>query len=193
MFFSPKLVVLIVSATTLASFTTTRPSASHNRNVAQLEARISLIATQLATLRDNIELFPSTGGSLFNALNIHADATSLITTIKGATTEATANGALGEDDARTLLTYVKALEPPIVSALTGIVLALPIPDFVALILPITDPAAVIHQDLYNLKAATVSFASVLVSIAPANFVDEATTLQTNIIAAFEPAIAAYSD
>ncbi|KAJ7152048.1 hydrophobic surface binding protein [Mycena filopes] len=163
-------------------------SASLKRDVAKVEADIATITTQVTTLDNAIEAFPLTGGSLVNALGIHTDATSLITTLNGATTDATANGALGEDDARTILTSVEALEPTILDALTDIVVKKP--AFVAL--PIGGLPALIHQDLINLKAATVAFAGVLISTAPADLTDEATTLQNNIIAAFDPAIAAYA-
>ncbi|KAJ7917166.1 hydrophobic surface binding protein [Mycena leptocephala] len=161
---------------------------SVKRDAATVEADISKISTQVTTLDNAIEAFPLTGGSLVNALAIHTDATNLITTLNGAVTDVGATGALSEDDGRTILSSVEAIEPTILDALTDIVVKKP--AFAAL--PIGGLPALILQDLKNLKTATVAFAAGLVAIAPADLVAEATELQNNITAAFDPAIAAYS-
>ncbi|KAJ7031749.1 hydrophobic surface binding protein [Mycena alexandri] len=161
---------------------------SLKRDVAKVESDIATISSQVTTLDNAIEAYPTTGGTLLAALGIHTDATNLVTTLNGATTDATANGALDEDDARTILTSVEALEPIILDALTDIVVKKP--AFAAL--PIGGLPALILADLKNLKTATVAFAGALISAAPADLTDEATQLQNNITAAFDPAIAAYS-
>ncbi|KAJ6576064.1 hydrophobic surface binding protein [Mycena vulgaris] len=158
------------------------------RDVALVKADIAKITTQVTTLDNAIEAFPLTGGSLVNALAIHTDATSLITTLNTATTDTTANGALAEADGRTILTSVEAIEPTILDALSNIVVKKP--AFAAL--PIGGLPALILQDLKNLKTATVAFSAALVANAPADLVAEATTVQTTITAAFDPAIAAYT-
>ncbi|KAJ7676209.1 hydrophobic surface binding protein A-domain-containing protein [Mycena rosella] len=161
---------------------------SVKRTVAVVEADIAKISTQVTTLDNAIEAYPLTGGSLLNALTIHTDATTLITTLKTATADVTANGALDEADGRTILTSVEAIEPTILDALTDIVIKKP--AFAAL--PIGGLPALILQDLTNLKASTVAFAAALVANAPADLVTEATTVQGSITAAFDPAIAAYT-
>ncbi|KAJ7769452.1 hydrophobic surface binding protein [Mycena metata] len=161
---------------------------SLKRDVAKVESDIATISTQVTTLDNAIEAYPTSGGTLVAALGIHTDATNLVTTLNGATTDATANGALDETDARTILNSVEALEPTILDALTDIVVKKP--AFAAL--PIGGIPALILQDLKNLKTATVAFAGALISAAPADLTAEATQLQNNITAAFDPAIAAYS-
>ncbi|KAJ7888325.1 hydrophobic surface binding protein [Mycena olivaceomarginata] len=153
-----------------------------------LTADIARISTQVTTLDNAIEAYPLTGGTLLNALTIHTDATTLITTLNGAVTDVTATSQLSEADGRTILSSVEAIEPTILDALTNIVVKKP--AFAAL--PIGGLPALILQDLKNLKTATVAFANGLVSIAPADLVAEATQLSSNITAAFDPAIAAYS-
>ncbi|KAJ7624236.1 hydrophobic surface binding protein [Mycena polygramma] len=158
------------------------------RDAAAVEADIAKISTQVTTLDNAIQAFPLTGGSLVAALGIHTDATTLITTLNGAIVDVTATPTLSEDDGRTILSSVEAIEPTILDALTNIVVKKP--AFVAL--PIGGLPALILQDLKNLKNATVAFAGGLIAIAPADLVAEATEIQNNITAAFDPAIAAYS-
>ncbi|KAJ7162791.1 hydrophobic surface binding protein [Mycena crocata] len=161
---------------------------SVKRDVATVKADIAKITTQLNTLDAAINAYPLTGGTLLAALTIHTDATNLISTLNTGTTDVTSTGPLAEDDGRTILTSVEAIEPTILDALTAIVAKKP--AFQAL--PIGGIPALILQDLTNLKASTVAFAGALIANAPADLVDEATQLQNNIIAAFDPAIAAYS-
>ncbi|KAJ7484828.1 hydrophobic surface binding protein [Mycena galericulata] len=161
---------------------------SVKRTVAQVEADIATISTQVTTLDNAIEAYPTSGGTLLAALTIHSDATTLITTLNSATTDVTNTGALAEADARTILNSVEAIEPTIFDALTDIVTKQA--SFAAL--PIGGIPALILQDLTNLKTATVAFAAALVSNAPADLQAEATTVEDNITAAFDPAIAAYS-
>ncbi|KAJ7723491.1 hydrophobic surface binding protein [Mycena maculata] len=158
------------------------------RTVATVEADIATVTTQLTALDTAIEAFPLTGGSLLAALGIHSDATTLITTLNGATSDVTANGALDDADGSTILASVEAIEPTILDALTDIVTKEP--AFASL--PIGGIPALILQDLENLQTATAAFAAALVSNAPADLVSEASTLEDNINAAFTPAIAAYS-
>ncbi|KAJ7488294.1 hydrophobic surface binding protein [Mycena latifolia] len=161
---------------------------SIKRDVATVKVDVAKITTQVTTLDNAIEAYPLTGGTLLAALTIHTDATTLITTLNTATADVTANGALGETDGRTILNSVEAIEPIILDALTDIVVKKP--AFAAL--PIGGLPALILQDLQNLKVATSAFASALVANAPADLVAEATTVETTITSAFDPAIAAYS-
>ncbi|KAF8189495.1 hydrophobic surface binding protein [Mycena galopus ATCC 62051] len=161
---------------------------SLKRDPATVESDIATISAQVTALDNAIEAFPLTGGSLVNALAIHTDATTLVTTLQKAVTDVDATSPLSEADGTTILSAVEAFEPVILDALTDIVVKKP--AFAAL--PIGGLPALILVDLQNLKTATVAFANGLITIAPADLVAEATQLSANITAAFTPAIAAYS-
>ncbi|KAJ7260125.1 hydrophobic surface binding protein [Mycena rebaudengoi] len=161
---------------------------SVKRDIATVKADIAQISTQVNSLDSQINAYPTTGGTLLGALNIHSAATALVTTLNKATADVTTNGAFSEEDGRSVLDSVEAIAPTIFDALTVIVAKKP--AFAAL--PVGGIPALILQDLKNLKAATVSFAGALVSNAPADLVPEATQVQDSIIAAFDPAIAAYT-
>ncbi|KAJ7051307.1 hydrophobic surface binding protein [Mycena amicta] len=180
MLFARLLTVVSVAAVSLALVA--------KRDAATVEADIATITTKVTTLDNAIEAFPLTGGSLVNALAIHSDATSLITTLNTATSDATNAGAFSEDDGASILASVEAIEPIILDALQDIVVKKP--AFAAL--PIGGLPALIYVDLQNLQNATIAFANALIADSPADLVDEATTLRDNINAAFGPAIAAYA-
>ncbi|KAF7300049.1 Hydrophobic surface binding protein [Mycena kentingensis (nom. inval.)] len=158
------------------------------RDAATVKTDITNIAAQVTTLDNNINAFPASGGTLTAALAIHNSAVALISTINGATTDATNAGAFSEDDGAEILASVEAIEPTIFDALEQIVVKKP--AFQAL--PIGGLPALILQDLTNLKTSTVAFANALIADSPADLVDEATTLRDDIAAAFDTAIAAYS-
>ncbi|KDR66234.1 hypothetical protein GALMADRAFT_81133 [Galerina marginata CBS 339.88] len=157
------------------------------RTVDQVQADIATISTKVTALDKAINAFPLTGGSLIAALGIHNSAVTLIGTLKTATADVIATGPLGEDDGRAVLSAVEAVEPIIDDSLIGIVAKKP--AFQAL--PIGGLPALILQDLTFLKGNTSAFSDALIASAPADLVDEATTLRDDIVAAFDPAIAAY--
>ncbi|KAJ7487852.1 hydrophobic surface binding protein [Mycena latifolia] len=157
------------------------------RTVAQVEADIATISTQVTALDNAINAFPNTGGSLAAALAIHTDATSLETTLNKATTDVTSTGTVDEADGRTILNSVEAFEPTILDALKGI--AAKEPAFAAL--PIGGIPALILQDLQTLKTDTINFSNALIANAPSDLKSEATDLTNNITAGFNTAIAAY--
>ncbi|KAJ7106663.1 hydrophobic surface binding protein A-domain-containing protein [Mycena epipterygia] len=165
-----------------ASFTT-----PVKRTVAQVEADIASISTQVTTLDNAINAFSNTGGSLTAALAIHTDATNLEGTLNKGTTDVAATGTVDEADATTILNSVVAIEPVILNALQGI--AAKEPAFAAL--PIGGIPALILADLQTLKTNTTSFATALINAAPADLKAEATAISNNITAAFNTAIAAY--
>ncbi|KAJ7209810.1 hydrophobic surface binding protein A-domain-containing protein, partial [Mycena haematopus] len=98
---------------------------SLKRDPATVEADIVTISSQVTTLDNAIEAFPLTGGSLLNALGIHTDATNLVTTLNNAIVDVDATSPLSEDDGRTILSAVEAIEPIILDALTDIVVKKP--------------------------------------------------------------------
>ncbi|KAJ7027979.1 hydrophobic surface binding protein [Mycena alexandri] len=158
------------------------------RTVAQVEADIASISSQVTTLDNAINAFPATGGSLTAALAIHTDATNLETTLNKGTTDVKATGTVDDADGNTILNSVTAFEPTILDALKGI--AAKEPAFAAL--PIGGIPALILADLKTLRTDTGAFAQALIAAAPADLKSEATTIANTIDAGFATAIAAYS-
>ncbi|KAJ7231779.1 hydrophobic surface binding protein [Mycena rebaudengoi] len=154
-------------------------------DAATVEADLGVLASQAATLDNAINAFPLTGGSVDNALAIHTDATTLISTVNAATGDAQAAGAFSEADGLAILNGAPSIEP-LLDALQGTVVKKP--AFEAL--PISDIDAVILQDLESLNLA--AFGNGLIKGFPADLVAQATELRDNIVNAFAPAIAAYS-
>ncbi|KAJ7637249.1 hydrophobic surface binding protein [Mycena polygramma] len=176
--FSPLLVSLSLVAASLAT--------PVKRTVAQVEADIASISTQVTTLDNDISAFPASG--LAGALSIHTAAGTLESTLNTGTSDVTATGTFSEADGTTILHAVEAIEPTILDALSQITAKQA--DFAAL--PIGGLPALILQDLKTLKTDTDAFAAALIAAAPADLKTEATTISTNIDAGFDTAIAAYS-
>ncbi|KAK7034600.1 hypothetical protein VNI00_012231 [Paramarasmius palmivorus] len=158
------------------------------RDVATVKADIANIATQVTSLNNAIQAFPSSGGSLANALAIHNSAVSLDTAVKKATTDVQATDPFSDADSADILASVEAIEPTIESALTGIVEKKPAFDA----LPIGGVSALVRQDLNNLNTDTLALADSLIAKASAGTVDQANTIKSNIASAFATAIAAYA-
>ncbi|KAJ7259164.1 hydrophobic surface binding protein [Mycena haematopus] len=180
--------VTIIRVLTVLSVAAVGLTLSFKRDAATIEADIATISSEVTTLDNAVEAFPLTGGSLLNALNIHTDATTLITTLNKAVTDVSATAPLSEADCRTILAAVEAIEPIILDALADIIVKKP--AFAAL--PIGGLPTLILQDLKNLETATVDFSNDLITICPPDLGAEATQLSLNITTAFAPAIAAYS-
>ncbi|KAK0461274.1 hydrophobic surface binding protein [Desarmillaria tabescens] len=178
----PTGLVLFLSVVTASSALITK------RTVAQVEADIANIATQVNALDSSIKAFPDTGGSLISALAIHSSATSLISTLQTATTDTTATDAFSESDGATILAAVEGFEPTILDALTAIVEKQP--AFQAL--PIGGIPALVLQDLQNLDSGTTAFSNALIAKSPADLLDQANEIKTTIADAFDTAISAYS-
>ncbi|KAG7446292.1 hydrophobic surface binding protein [Guyanagaster necrorhizus] len=173
----------------LLSVVTATSAIPTKRTVAQVEADIADIVTQVDALDSSINAFPATGGSLLAALAIHSSATTLISTLQTATTDTTATDAFSEDDGATILASVEAFEPTILDALTAIVAKEP--AFEAL--PIGGIPALVLQDLQGLNSATGAFSDALIAKSPADLVDQADEIKTTIGNGFDTAIAAYSN
>ncbi|KAJ7876613.1 hydrophobic surface binding protein [Mycena leptocephala] len=157
------------------------------RDAATVEADLGVLASQATTLDNAINAFPLAGGSVDSALAIQTDATTLISTVNAATSDAQAAGAFSEADGLAILNGAPSIEP-LLDALQGIVLKKP--AFEAL--PISDIDAVILQDLESLQSSLAAFGNALINDFPDDLVAEATHLRDNIVNAFAPAIAAYS-
>ncbi|KJA21575.1 hypothetical protein HYPSUDRAFT_187330 [Hypholoma sublateritium FD-334 SS-4] len=160
----------------------------HKRTVAKVEADIATISSSVKNLDDLITAYPATGGTLLGALNIHTAAVSLISSLVTGTSDVTSTGPVSVADGTTIFNAVQAIAPTIGDALTGIVAKKS--SFAAL--PIGGIPALILQDLTLLRGNTTAFSNALIANAPESLVAEDTTLKNNILAAFVPAIAAYS-
>ncbi|KAJ7935151.1 hydrophobic surface binding protein A-domain-containing protein [Mycena leptocephala] len=89
------------------------------RTVAQIEADIASITTQVTTLHSAVQAFPASG--LAGALGIHSDATALETTVNQAAADIKATGPLSEADASTIINSIVALEPTMLDALQQLI------------------------------------------------------------------------
>ncbi|KAF5383282.1 hypothetical protein D9615_004807 [Tricholomella constricta] len=160
--------------------------------VADIQTDIADISTKLTALDDSITAFPITAGSgsFTQFLIIHNNIVALGSSIdKGATdTGAVTPNPVSDADGRSIIDSIEALEPTINHALVGIV------DRKAAFtaLPLGGIPAVVRQDLLNLSASTGNLEAVLIGVAPAGLVGEATDLKNRIDAAFATAIAAYA-
>ncbi|KAJ7752474.1 hydrophobic surface binding protein [Mycena maculata] len=160
-------------------------AAPAKRTVAQVEADIATISSQVTALDNDINGFPASG--LLGALDIHSAAGTLETALDQATSDVTATGPLDEADGTTILNAVEAIEPTIINALTSI--STKQADFAAE--PISGLSALVLVDLQTLQTDTDGFGNALIANAPADLVATAQTILANINAAFSTAIAAY--
>ncbi|KAJ6492998.1 hydrophobic surface binding protein [Mycena sanguinolenta] len=156
------------------------------RTVAQVEADIANIATQVTTLDNDIKGFPASG--LVGALNINTASGNLETTLTGATTDVKNTGPVDDADGTTILNAVKVIQPVIIDGLTRI--STEKAAFAAL--PVAGIPALVLLDLQNLKTDTDAFGAALIAEAPADLKPVATSILSAIDAAFATAIAAYS-
>ncbi|KAJ7624910.1 hydrophobic surface binding protein [Roridomyces roridus] len=164
----------------LASFAT--PT---KRTVAQVEADIATITTQVNSLNSSINAFPASG--LVGALGINTASGNLNTAVQQGTTDGTTPQPVSEADGTTILNSVQAVQPTILQALTAI--ATKKAAFAAL--PIAGIPALVLQDLQALNTSTVAFAASLIAAAPADLKAKATAIESAIVSAFATAIAAY--
>ncbi|KAF9259729.1 hypothetical protein L218DRAFT_812563, partial [Marasmius fiardii PR-910] len=158
------------------------------RTVAQVEADIATISSQINTLDTDINSFPNSGGSLIQALAIHTAATNLVSSINKGTTDVNATPAPSEADSQTILNSVQALVNPITSGLNAIVAKKPAFDA----LPLGGVSALVKQDLGNLATAATAFENGLIAKAPADLKSQAQSIANTINAALTKAQAAYA-
>ncbi|KAJ7844158.1 hydrophobic surface binding protein [Mycena leptocephala] len=156
------------------------------RTVAQIEADIANIASQVATLDNDIKAFPGSG--LVGALGIHSATVTLQSTLNTGTSDVKATALVSESDATTIIHSVEAFEPTILDALSQI--AAKKADFAAL--PVGGFSVLVLQDLKNLNISTNAFSTALIAAAPADLKTEVMTTVNNIDARFASAIAAFS-
>jgi len=160
---------------------------SFKRSAATIEADIAKISTQVNSLDSSINAFPTTGGTLFQALAINTAASKLVTAIKSATTDTKATSSITAAEGQTIINDVKGFEPAILDALTAIVgkkaafAALPI-----------NADGIVRADLKNLQTATSAFEAALIALAPTELKDDAQAISSSIDAAFVDAVAAYN-
>ncbi|KAJ6492148.1 hydrophobic surface binding protein [Mycena sanguinolenta] len=160
------------------------------RTVAQVEADIASVSSQVTTLDNDIKGFPASG--LLGALNIDTAANTLASRLNTATSDLKENGALDEADATTILNSVQAIEPVILDALSRLAGDEPAAVSYSAALPIPGVPGLILSELQTLKADADAFSAALIGAVPADLQAEATTIQSNIDAGFASAIAAYS-
>ncbi|ETW76169.1 hypothetical protein HETIRDRAFT_27192, partial [Heterobasidion irregulare TC 32-1] len=158
------------------------------RTVAQVESDITGISTQVDALNTAIQAFPTSGGNLVDALGIHTDATNLASAVTTATSDTQATDAFSEDDGQTILAQVQALEPNIITTLQNLIAKKS--GFTSL--PVGGVTTLVEQDLQTLANDTSAFADALIAKSPADLVDQANTIKSDINAAFSSAISAYS-
>ncbi|TFK63291.1 hydrophobic surface binding protein [Pluteus cervinus] len=162
------------------------------RTVADIEAALQTLTTQVTGLDSAINSFPATGGSLLSALAIHSTAGSVVTTLTSATTAIQATSPVGEADGQTIFGATTALGPVISDALTQIVTKKAAFARSLLGLPVAGIPALVLQDLKSLSAGVAAYSSALAVILPADLVGGSNDLAAQISAAFATAISAYS-
>ncbi|KAJ4386514.1 hypothetical protein N0V93_009411 [Gnomoniopsis smithogilvyi] len=161
-----------VSAATLAK-----------RDVTTVLTNLENIDTQTETLTAAINAWDA---SLLGALGIQTDVTNLETAVTDATTEANTEAQASSADSTTILDYVSdTLNPDIVASLDA--LTARASDFSALSL-----TSLVLTDLETLQNDTDALGAALIKVASSDTQAEATTLVSNVDAAFASAIAVFS-
>ncbi|KAJ7023287.1 hydrophobic surface binding protein [Mycena alexandri] len=157
------------------------------RTVAQIEADLTTLQSQVTSLDNNIKGFPASG--LTGALEIHDAAAGLESSLNTATSDVKATPTVSEADATTILNTVQNnIEPLVIDALTRIA-----GDRAAFdAQPIIGLSALVLVDLQTLKNDTDAFSNALIAAAPADLKTQATAIKTAIDAAFSKAIAAFA-
>ncbi|KAJ6492989.1 hydrophobic surface binding protein [Mycena sanguinolenta] len=158
-------------------------AAPNKRTVAQIEADIAAISTQVTVL-DNAIKASNPISSLYRTFMVNE----VNWLLNIATIDMKNTGPMNEVDATTILNSMKAIQPVMIDWLTRI--ATEEPAFAAL--PIGGIPALVLQDLQNLKADMDGLATALISTVPADLKAEASTIQSELDAAFATAIAAFS-
>jgi hypothetical protein len=90
-------------------------------DVARVEADIDTLVRQVTSFDNAIVAFPSTNGSVDDALAIHADATSIINTLNTAASDVEATGQFSEDDDTAILSAIETSVPTVLGSLLDII------------------------------------------------------------------------
>ncbi|KXN86818.1 hypothetical protein AN958_09554 [Leucoagaricus sp. SymC.cos] len=164
-------------------------SVAFGATVADVLTDLAAVKDQVANLDNAINAFPTSGGSLTQALAIHTDATSTGSAVDKTTSDAnTVATPVAESDGQSILDAITGIEPIIEDALIAIVAKKPALQA----LPIGGIPALVKQDLSSLNASTTALEIALISKAPADLVGPANAVKTKIDGAFATAIAAYA-
>ncbi|KAJ7603571.1 hydrophobic surface binding protein [Roridomyces roridus] len=155
------------------------------RTVAQIEACIANVNTDLTTMGNAINGFPASG--LGGALAIHTAAGNLGTALSAGTSALVSTGSLSEADGQVIVGSISAMQSPILNLLNQ--LGKKKAGFAAL--PVGGIPAEVLADLQALKTKTTAFSAALIANSPAGQVSIATSIETTIIAGFNTAIAEY--
>ncbi|KAF5324078.1 hypothetical protein D9619_011222 [Psilocybe cf. subviscida] len=183
-----QLSAFFITLLTAASLAATCTASIVRRTVAQVEADIATIGKQLNSLDASIKAFPTSGGTLPQALSVHTDAVAVVGALKTATTDINANDVFNTPNAQTILTSITNLLPTIKDALDGVVAKKP--AFAAL--PVGNIPPLILLDLKSLQGNTSDFCTALDSRVPASVQPSVINLRDDILKEFAPAVAAYS-
>ncbi|KAF7349332.1 Hydrophobic surface binding protein [Mycena sanguinolenta] len=155
------------------------------RTVAQVEADIASISTQVNALDDLIEGFPASG--ILGASALPAEMALLGAALNTGTSDIKATGPLDEADATTILNAVQQVIQPVISVtlaqLNGIASHL---------LDDAEFKASVVSALQNLQTSIDAFVAALAAAAPVDLTAEAISIQIAIDAAFNKTIAALS-
>ncbi|GLB39774.1 putative hydrophobic surface binding protein [Lyophyllum shimeji] len=162
-------------------------------------ADITSIATLTSAFNNSVSEFPSTGGTVFQYLALHASATGMSTTIDLATADVKALPVpVSEADGQLILTAAATLTPMITDTLNNIVakkaafIALPFSiQVIGMVMPVAVPALV-KQDLIKGNASASALSSALVALMPADLVPAGSILKNQVDTAFAQTIAAYT-
>uniref|UniRef100_A0A0W0GD58 Putative hydrophobic surface binding protein n=1 Tax=Moniliophthora roreri TaxID=221103 RepID=A0A0W0GD58_MONRR len=159
------------------------------RTVAQVEADIATMSSQVTSLNNQIQAFPNSGGSLTNALAIFNAAAALDRSITQGTTDVQNTGVFSESDGRTIPRSVQAVQPTIISALDGIASKRAAFDG----LPMGGISGLVKQYLAALGSDTMAFENALITNAPPDLESTAHGIANAINAAIDNAQAAYAN
>ncbi|KAH8831944.1 hydrophobic surface binding protein [Flagelloscypha sp. PMI_526] len=158
------------------------------RDVPTLKSDISSITTATDKLDGDINAFPNSGGTVSGALAIHNDAIAVQKAVNQGTNDAKNTAPLNDAAGMEIYDSVHALQPTIVDALNVIVQKKPAFDA----LPLNGISTIVLNDLKGLNASVAGFADSLIAISPLGIVGAALQLKSDIIAAFDTAITAYT-
>ncbi|KZV98840.1 hypothetical protein EXIGLDRAFT_763076 [Exidia glandulosa HHB12029] len=179
------------------------------RTAATVERDIGFISGNTTKLSNAVKAFPSTGGTVLQALAIHTDAVATNTAVQQTLTDSKATPSVSEADATTIIALLQALANAIVDALAATVAKKA--AFRALDLQLPGTSKLVGQDLnqlYEPTALVVTAAGLtnkprrygstklletdLLSKTPNDKKAQANAIIAQINAAFDKAIAAYS-
>ncbi|KAF9254225.1 hypothetical protein L218DRAFT_1082430 [Marasmius fiardii PR-910] len=160
---------------------------------AQIKADIAQILSEVNTLDEAIISFPNSGGTVEQAMAIHAHTTNLTGTINKGVVHANAIPPPSKEDSEIILNSLQALFNPISKTLNdliarrAVVQALPIP-FGGFAIPLLT-----RQNLDALALAAKAFQNALIAKAPADLIAPAQQLADRVNAEIAKAQNAYAN